>query len=70
MSYPDVDPQLRFPALEARVLQYWERDGTFPASVAARPAGVQVRASGNGLTTADWAAPLATACANVAVQVP
>src|SRR4051812_46053557 len=39
MSYPDVDPQLRFPALEARVLELWERDGTFRASVEARPAG-------------------------------
>ena len=38
--------------------------------LAARPVGVQVRASGNGLTTADWAAPLATACVNVTVQVP
>ena len=39
MSYPDVDPQLRFPALEARVLEQWERDSTFLESVEARPAG-------------------------------
>ncbi len=39
MSYPNVDPQLRFPALEERVLDFWERDGTFRASVDARPAG-------------------------------
>jgi isoleucyl-tRNA synthetase len=39
MSYPDVDPQLRFPELEGRVLEYWEQDGTFRASVSARSAG-------------------------------
>src|SRR5437588_11469237 len=39
MSYPNVDPQMRFPELEARVLEFWDRDGTFPASVDARPAG-------------------------------
>jgi isoleucyl-tRNA synthetase len=44
MVYPKVDTepvsaQPRFPQLEAAVLQYWEADQTFPASVAARPAG-------------------------------
>ena len=29
----------RFPELEERVLKYWDRDGTFQASVDARPAG-------------------------------
>ncbi|HJT02225.1 MAG TPA: isoleucine--tRNA ligase, partial [Pseudonocardiaceae bacterium] len=29
----------RFPQLESAVLKYWEADQTFPASVAARPAG-------------------------------
>ncbi|MFP5335837.1 MAG: isoleucine--tRNA ligase [Actinomycetes bacterium] len=31
----------RFPEIEQRVLTYWESDGTFEASVAARPAGEQ-----------------------------
>jgi isoleucyl-tRNA synthetase len=44
MVYPKVtgDPvsaQPRFPELEAAVLQYWETDQTFRASVAARPTG-------------------------------
>ncbi len=37
--YPDVEPQPDFPALERRVLARWEREGTFAASIAARPAG-------------------------------
>ena len=44
MVYPKVETepvsaQPRFPQLEAAVLQYWDADQTFPASVAARPAG-------------------------------
>jgi isoleucyl-tRNA synthetase len=34
-----VSPQPSFPVLERAVLDYWEADRTFPASVAARPAG-------------------------------
>jgi len=33
VSYPQVDPQPNFPALEASTLKYWESDGTFAASV-------------------------------------
>ncbi|HXD27466.1 MAG TPA: class I tRNA ligase family protein, partial [Arthrobacter sp.] len=29
----------RFPEIEERVLEYWEEDGTFQASIDARPAG-------------------------------
>ncbi len=39
MAYPSIDPQPSFPALERDVLAYWEADGTFTASVEARPAG-------------------------------
>jgi isoleucyl-tRNA synthetase len=39
VPYPEVDPQPSFPAIEARVLDYWRSDGTFEASVEARPAG-------------------------------
>ena len=39
MSYPDVDPQPDFPALERSILERWERDGTFQASIDQRPAG-------------------------------
>jgi isoleucyl-tRNA synthetase len=39
MRYPSVDPQPKFPEIEERVLAFWERDRTFPASVDARPAG-------------------------------
>ncbi len=39
MAYPPVDPQPRFPALEADVLAFWQGDETFRASVEARPAG-------------------------------
>ncbi|MBV8933863.1 MAG: isoleucine--tRNA ligase, partial [Kutzneria sp.] len=35
-----VPAQPSFPELETRVLEYWAADGTFAASVAARPAGV------------------------------
>ena len=36
MPYPHVDPQPKFPLLEAEILDYWQRDGTFVASVEAR----------------------------------
>ncbi len=39
MSYPEVDPQPNFPQLEQGILDAWERDGTFRASVDQRPAG-------------------------------
>ncbi|HEY6425286.1 MAG TPA: isoleucine--tRNA ligase [Pseudonocardiaceae bacterium] len=46
MAYPKVPvsgstvcAQPSFPDLEADVLRYWDADGTFPASVEARPAG-------------------------------
>jgi isoleucyl-tRNA synthetase len=34
--YPDVDPRPHFPAVEEEVLEYWERDRTFAASVEQR----------------------------------
>ncbi|HEY0357507.1 MAG TPA: class I tRNA ligase family protein, partial [Mycobacteriales bacterium] len=43
--YPKTDPAVGvpaapvFPEIEQRVLDYWAQDGTFEASVAARPAG-------------------------------
>ncbi len=39
MTYPQVEPQPDFPAIEEAVLARWEREGTFEASVAAREAG-------------------------------
>jgi isoleucyl-tRNA synthetase len=36
MSYPNVDPQPSFPALEEATLAYWHDDGTFEASIEAR----------------------------------
>ncbi|HEY2174728.1 MAG TPA: isoleucine--tRNA ligase [Mycobacteriales bacterium] len=45
MAYPldgsgrDVEPSPSFPGLEERILDFWERDGTFRASIANRPAG-------------------------------
>ena len=39
MAYPPVDPQPKFPALEEAVLDYWQHDGTFRASIERRPAG-------------------------------
>jgi isoleucyl-tRNA synthetase len=38
-AYPTVPAHPSFPALEREVLDYWDADGTFPASVEARPAG-------------------------------
>ncbi len=37
--YPDVDPNLRFPELEERILKSWEADKTFQASVDQREGG-------------------------------
>ncbi len=37
--YPEVEQQPDYPRLEERVLAFWEADGTFAASVAARPGG-------------------------------
>jgi isoleucyl-tRNA synthetase len=37
--YPEVDPQPDYPRLEERILAFWEADGTFAASVAARSGG-------------------------------
>ena len=37
--YPPVDQQPDYPGLEERVLAFWEADGTFAASVAARAGG-------------------------------
>jgi isoleucyl-tRNA synthetase len=39
MAYPQVDPQPKLPELERRVLDRWQTEGTFEASVDARPAG-------------------------------
>jgi len=38
-AYPDVPDKPRFPAIEEAVLASWAADGTFAASIAARPAG-------------------------------
>jgi isoleucyl-tRNA synthetase len=40
-SYPTVDAQPSFPAIEEQVLAFWREDGTFQASVDQRPAGEQ-----------------------------
>ena len=37
--YPDVDPNVRFPDLDARVLKSWQEDGTFKASIENRERG-------------------------------
>jgi len=39
VAYPDVDPQPDFPAIERGILEFWERDGTFRASIDQREAG-------------------------------
>ncbi len=36
MTYPTVDPQPSFPAVEAEVLAFWDADKTFEASIALR----------------------------------
>jgi len=38
-SYPAVESQPDLPTLERRILEFWERDGTFAASVAQRSGG-------------------------------
>jgi isoleucyl-tRNA synthetase len=40
VTYPSVDSQPNFPAIEEEVLRRWERDNTFAASLEARDAGV------------------------------
>ena len=37
--YPEVEQQPDYPRLEERILAFWEADGTFEASVAARAGG-------------------------------
>ncbi len=37
--YPDVEQQPKLPALEEQILEFWQADGTFAASVQAREAG-------------------------------
>ena len=39
MSYPQVEPQPNFPAVENQVLEYWKTDETFAASIEMRDAG-------------------------------
>ncbi|MHB1129587.1 MAG: isoleucine--tRNA ligase [Ilumatobacteraceae bacterium] len=39
MSYPQVDPQPNFPALEESTLNYWKTDDTFAASIAQNDVG-------------------------------
>ncbi len=39
MTYPKVDPQPSFPALENETLAFWAQDGTFQASIDQRDAG-------------------------------
>ena len=38
MAYPEVDPQPNFPRLEERILERWEADKTFVASILRREA--------------------------------
>lgn len=37
MTYPHVDPQPNFPAIESETLEFWQRDGTFAASIEQHP---------------------------------
>jgi len=39
VTYPKVDPQPNFPALENETLEFWANDGTFQASIDLRDAG-------------------------------
>ncbi|MSV96336.1 MAG: class I tRNA ligase family protein, partial [Actinobacteria bacterium] len=39
MTYPKVDPQPNFPAVENETLAFWASDGTFQASIDQRDAG-------------------------------
>ena len=38
MTYPQVDPQPNFPAIETETLKFWKEDNTFVASVEQHPA--------------------------------
>ena len=38
MTYPQVDPQPNFPAIETETLKFWQEDNTFAASVEQHPA--------------------------------
>ena len=40
-GYPQIEAQPSFPLIETEVLSRWEREGTFAASVEARPAGAE-----------------------------
>ena len=37
MQYSNVSQQLNLPAIEEKILEFWEKDGTFLASIAQRP---------------------------------
>ncbi|KRO37047.1 MAG: isoleucine--tRNA ligase, partial [Acidimicrobium sp. BACL17 MAG-120924-bin0] len=37
MTYPEVDPQPNFPALESETLKFWQEDNTFQASIDQHP---------------------------------
>lgn len=37
MTYPHVDPQPNFPAIESKTLEFWQGDGTFVASIEQHP---------------------------------
>ncbi|MEY2779615.1 MAG: isoleucyl-tRNA synthetase, partial [Actinomycetota bacterium] len=37
MTYPHVDPQPNFPAIESKTLEFWQGDGTFAASIEQHP---------------------------------
>jgi isoleucyl-tRNA synthetase len=43
VTYPKVDPQPNFPAVENETLEFWASDHTFQASIDQRDAG------GNGV---------------------
>ena len=38
MTYPQVDPQPNFPAIETETLKFWQEDNTFVASIEQHPA--------------------------------
>jgi isoleucyl-tRNA synthetase len=38
VTYPQVDPQPNFPAIETETLKFWQEDNTFAASVEQHPA--------------------------------
>jgi len=37
VTYPHVDPQPNFPAIESKTLEFWQGDGTFAASIEQHP---------------------------------